>query len=146
MIRSNEIVESWVAKNVAIIVPDRISNQFDLFLNNLPWNIAKTGIDWTKVGAREFVLRNKSDEEIVDFLAVSRLGLHSHLAFWYNRENIAVACPIDFAFRNIDTAFWKAPGRRYMFGVDISGDVFIENFDHFAEYDGADTITVAELQ
>jgi hypothetical protein len=53
-----------------------------------------------------------------------------------------LACRSEFAATHLDEAFWKAPGRRYLFGASMVGDQIKPNFQHIAEYNGADRLTV----
>jgi hypothetical protein len=72
------------------------------------------------------------------------LGNDPLLIFWYVADQPCIACDPEFAITNIDQAFWKAPGKRYIFGARISGGHIEPVMPHFAEYDGADVLIAAQ--
>jgi len=64
--------------------------------------------------------------------------------FLYFADQPCIACETKFAITNFDQAFWKAPGKRYVFGASVRDGLIEPIMSHFAEYDGGDTITAAQ--
>lgn len=88
-------------------------------------------------------LSTLTESQRLDWLRTTLMGNDPLLVFWYVFDQPCIACDAKFAISNIDHAFWKAPGKRYVFGAHVRDGLIEPVMSHFAEYDGADTLTAA---
>lgn len=137
-------LKDWIDRDASILsISD--SNKFDDYLSSLEWRM-----DGGLSESYEFIDAKLSDFDLGDFfdlaaaikwLNKSRVRKDSHIVFWYMRGQPGLVCKKEFAIGNIDVAYWKAPGKRFMFGARIVGGKFDFIFDDFLIYSGADNIS-----
>ena len=139
---ASEHIQAWIRTGKGFVLPVEIAGRFGQYLDGLPW--CGTGLDWSRITGKKLVLGTLNEEQMAAWLASVPIGRDPYLVFMYAPDEPCLACESAFAFANIDQAFWKAPGKRYMFGRSIHDGIFEPNFAHFAEYDGADTFVAAE--
>ncbi|WP_345140102.1 hypothetical protein [Flavobacterium ginsengiterrae] len=70
----------------------------------------------------------------------TKIGRNSHIVFWYKSGQPSLMCKKEFALQNIDTAYWKTPGKRFMFGANIINGRVNLSFGDLLIYDGNDII------
>jgi hypothetical protein len=141
---ASEHIQEWIRTGKGLVVPVEIAIRFGQYLNGLPWLASGTGLDWSRIKGKKVMLCTLNEGQRASWLASIPIGGDPYLAFWYEPDEPCVACESAFAFSNFDQAFWKAPGRRYVFGGSIRDGTFEPNFIHFAEYDGADILVAAQ--
>ncbi|MDR5818792.1 hypothetical protein QCE62_34770 [Caballeronia sp. LZ033] len=134
----------WIGCGASIL-PAGDSNAFDDYLSSLEW-----GSDGGLSEKYKFLENNLSDFEsdglfdsiaAVKWLDGSKVGRDSHIVFWYVRGQPGLICDKEFAIKNVDVAYWKAPGKRFMFGATFVEGKFKLSFDDFLIYSGADKIS-----
>lgn len=140
---ASEHIQEWIRTGKALVVPVKISTQFGQYLNGLPWLANGGGLDWSRIRGSECALTTMDELQRTSWLISTPMGRDQCLAFWYSQNEACIACESVFALSNLDHAFWKAPGKRYLFGGSIIDGKFEPIFCHFAEYDGADTLIAA---
>ncbi|MFC5742470.1 hypothetical protein [Dyella tabacisoli] len=73
-------------------------------------------------------------DDIGQWIKGGKIGADPYIGFLYSPDEPCIVCEFNFAMANMDTAFWRAPGRRYIFGCSFVNDELITYFSHFAEY------------
>lgn len=136
---ANEHIQAWLKSGKAQLVPINIASEFDAHLRVLPWNVSGSGLDWTQIGNTRANLAELSAIQLVEWLHATAFKDDSHLVFWFGPNEPCIACESHSAILEIDHAFWKMPGRCYLFGAKLDG-VLHPEFAHIAEYDGADLL------
>jgi hypothetical protein len=132
-----EHIREWLDQGRARISPPGATGAFRASLNELPWT--GTHPAWGEIDHR--VIR--VDDINVAALAETPLGNHENVLVMFSPEEPGIICGTLDALERLDVLFWKAPGPRYLCGVDlVDGDV-IASYDDFAEYDGADTLRIS---
>jgi hypothetical protein len=139
-----EHIEQWLRAGKAKLITDAVASQLGAYLNQLPWLPAGGGLDWSQMKGSPITLSAFTEQQQHDWLRTTLMGNDPLLIFWYVPDQPCIACDVDFAISNIDQAFWKAPGKRYLFGARIHNGIIEPVMSHFAEYDGADTLTAAQ--
>jgi len=140
---ASDHIQKWITIGDALIVSVDISAQLDKWLMDLPWLPSRSGLDWGQMCSRQTSLASLTEpKQMKTFLSTS-FDCDPYLIFLFAANEPCIACKSEFAIQNIDYAFWKAPGNRYMFGADIRNGEIVPNFSRFAEYDGSDTVTAA---
>ncbi|WP_141639885.1 hypothetical protein [Cupriavidus basilensis] len=124
----------------AIIVPIEIGDQFGRFVEGLPWGANGSGLNWARIDGLRKELPSSSGVILSEWLSGTNINNDSYVVFWFSFGEPCIACETQFAMYNVDHAFWKAPGRRYLFGLNIRDGEFIPEYSHFAEYDGANEL------
>lgn len=137
-------LKAWIDCGASILsVSD--SNAFDDYLSSLEWKI-----DGGLSEEFYFIENKLSDFELdgffdsiaaVKWLDGSKIGGDSHIVFWYVRGQPGLICDKEFAIKNVDVAYWRAPGKRVMFGATFVDGKFKLSFDDFLIYSGADKIS-----
>jgi hypothetical protein len=140
---SNEHIQEWIRSGRATVMPSDAGAGFGTFLNTLPWSAGGSRLDWAMIDGVEANLSVLTGAQLVAWLRSTSLGGDPYLVFWFAPDEACIACKSDFAITNIDQAFWKAPGIRYLFGASFDQGAFCPAFNHFAEYDGADSLVAA---
>lgn len=142
---SSEHIQQWIKTGTAFVVSTEIAAELGEYLNQLPWLPGGSGLDWGQIPGIRADLSTLSECEQIDWLKSTPLGGDPLWVFWYVDNEPGIACDRIFAIQNLDQAFWKAPGKRYIVGAVMNGNDVIEPVrEHFAEYDGADTLIVAQ--
>jgi hypothetical protein len=141
---SSEHIEQWKRAGKAIFVSTEIAKKIGEHLDQLPWNPSGTGLDWEKIGGSRAALSELTEQQRINWLESTSLRNDAFLVFWFSPNQPCIACDFEFAISNIEQAYWKAPGKRYVFGASINHGNIEPVFDHFAEYDGADTIIASQ--
>ena len=136
-------IRNWVDSGYAKIVPEEVAFQFGNYLNGLPWLPSGTGIDWGHLPHEIVDVSVATEMQRIDWLASTLLRDDPYLVFWYGPNEPCIACLSRFAVVNIETAFWRAPGRRYLFGASMYNNSLNPHFSGFAEYDGGDILRAA---
>lgn len=140
---ASEHIQQWIRTGKAVhISPDAVIGFAD-FLNTLPWSKSGNRLDWMLIGGIEANLAALSDAQLIEWFRSTPLGRHPYLVFWFAPNEDCIACESEFAIVNIDHAFWKAPGTRYLFGASFDNEVLRPTFSNFAEYDGSDSLVAA---
>lgn len=137
-----EHIQKWVENGHAVVLAVEFSSRFSDYLSTLPWRSGGAGLDWGKIKGERFSLSALESSPVTERPALLEHG--GYVVFWYSARELCIACDADFAAVNIDSAFWKAPGKRYIFrGEFSSAGEFLPKFERFAEYDGAEEIIAA---
>lgn len=134
-------LQRWVLAGTASILPVETSRALGQHLEGLPWE--GTHLDWKCLRVRAIDLSRTPAAELPAAFADTLIGQDSHVVFLFEPEEPSIVCEADFAFDNLDAAFWKAPGTRYMFGASIELGGVTPRPAHWASYDGADTLRAA---
>lgn len=140
---ASEHIEQWLRAGRAKVVPVAVATQLGAYLDQLPWLHGESGLDWSQLRGKQAVLSTLTELQQFDWLRSTLMGNDPFLVFWYVADQPCIACDAEFAISNIDQAFWKAPGKRYVFGARVRDGRIEPVMSHFAEYDGADTLTAA---
>ena len=112
------IDEQWIRDGRATRLPDALSQEFDAYLNRLPW-LGST-LDWSKMPpSRSFDVAGKKRYELRSWTAETKIGTHTHVAIWYSRVGGGLVVPLGFAIANLDALYRHTPGIRFAFGVDF---------------------------
>ncbi|WP_144409977.1 hypothetical protein [Cupriavidus basilensis] len=133
-------IQEWLSMGSAIEIPIKIGDRFGRFVEGLPWSANGNGLDWTRIDGLRKELPSSSGEFLCEWLSKTNICKDSHVVFWFSFGEPCIACETKFSISNVDQAFWKAPGRRYIFGLNIIGSEFFPEYSHFAEYDGANDL------
>lgn len=141
---AREHIEQWLRTGEAKVVPATVATQLGAYLNQLPWLLGGGGLDWSQMKGSKVDLSMLTESQQLDWLRTTLIGNDPLLVFWYVADQPCIACDAEFAISNVDRAFWKAPGKRYVFGARIRDGVIEPVVSHFAEYDGADTLTAVQ--
>lgn len=141
---ASEHIQQWVRTGKAKVVPLGIALQFGEYLNQFPWLPGGSGLDWSHMKGHRVTLSTLTKSQTSDSLRATPLSRDPFLVFWYVADQPCIACDTEFGISNIDQAFWKAPGKRYLFGASIRDGLVEPVMSHFAEYDGADTLIAAQ--
>ena len=140
---ASEHIREWIRTETARVVPVATATQLGGYLNQLPWVVGGSGLDWGQIRGERFSLSTLTESAQLGRFRSTLLGSDPIMVFWYVADQPCIACDANFAMANIDQAFWKAPGLRYVFGASIRGGLVVPLMAHFAEYGGADDLTVA---
>lgn len=141
---NNQHIKKWIAAGKAVLVSADTSAKFSSYLDTLPWNPLGTGLDWARLRGSTANLSKLSAPQLEAWFSKTAIGKSTHLVFFYSPSEPCLACALPFAIENIDSAFWSAPGRRYIFGANFANGMFEPALQCFVEYNGAD-ILVANL-
>jgi len=133
-------IRGWIESGEAIFVAREISFEFGRYLSEQLWMPSGMGIDWGGNQAREINISAATARQKIDWLKSTCLRNEPYLVFWYGPDEPCIACRSDFAIINIDYAFWRAPGKRYLFGSRMGEGGIQPSFFNFAEYDGAEVL------
>ncbi len=135
----NEYVNAWLVSGRAVELHGSVGKYLlDYISEFFPW--AFFSIDMESVNACAFSLSELSEDNFFSSKVSAILSGDSHLVFLYGEGESPVACEVEFAISNIDVAFWKAPGVRFMFGGHMSDGGFVPNLKHLIQYDGKDGV------
>lgn len=135
----SEHIQNWIQGGICQSVSAEVATEFGDFLNAQPWAGSGNGVDWNKIGASELSL-TLDDSQRIDWLSSSCFRDCRFIVFWYSPLSACLACDSEFAVCNIEQAFWKAPGKRYIFGANVHDGLLRPEFEKFGEYDGADLL------
>jgi hypothetical protein len=133
-------IRAWLHNGTAHLAPQSVSAAFEAFLAQIPWTAAGTRPGWDRIGGNAFSLSGSTASELLAWRESVLIGHDPYVAFWYSGREPSLICEAEFAFSNLDTAFWMAPGRRFLFGLTRTDNRWEPRFGHFAEYDGADLL------
>lgn len=142
-----EHIQKWLNDRVVTLVPVDVSKDFDDYLLQLPWQESGSGLDWLRLNGRRAVLSQMTEFEQLTWFQSNPVGADPLVVLWYVGHEPCIAADPAFALANLDEAFWGAPGKRYMFGasLDKASNLVRPIFQHFAEYNGTDTLVAAQL-
>lgn len=139
----HEHLQELIRAGVASVVPANVCDDFARFLATLPW--LGTGLDWSKLPpACSLSLSSKSAEAVDDWLRRTRAGRQPYLIAFFSEGQPGIAIATRKALRHLDEIFWKAPGRRFMFGAHRHEEQWQPAFQDFLEYDGGERLTSVE--
>lgn len=133
-------IKKLIASEEVVVISEQVGINFEKSISQMPWNLIGTGLDWGRLRGVEFKYTNDSVLQLLEWLRRTSLRADSHLIFFFDPGDPVIAAPISFGVKIIDQVFWKKPGRRHMFGADMSEN-FKPKFTHIIEYDGADRLT-----
>jgi|APAra7269096870_1048528.scaffolds.fasta_scaffold08991_1 hypothetical protein len=142
---ASEHIQQWVRTGEAKVVSDAVASQLGEYLDHLPWLPSGNGLDWGVMKGNQADLSTLTEEQQFDWLRTTPMGGDPFLVFLYVADQPCIVCDMKFAISNIDQAFWKAPGKRYVFGASLRNGVIEPVMPHFAEYDQTGILTVAQL-
>lgn len=121
-----ENIRELIVMGNAKPLPVQISRDFGEFLETCP-HLYPLGasLDWKRMPAHSTIeWYEKSDEEVVEWAKTLLLGNFGHVAIWYTSDEPCLLVPFEYGIANLDTLTWKAPGPRYVFGVDVRGETY----------------------
>jgi hypothetical protein len=139
-IERSERIQDWIHSGLARIVPPHSVAGFYEFLKTLPWSSGGGQLDWTLIEGTKADLSALTPAQLLSWFRTTPLGRDPYLVLWFAPNEACIACEADFAVINLDQAFWKAPGTRYIFGASFHQGTLRPVYEHFAEYDGADSL------
>ncbi len=133
----NEEVDSWLRSGVAVELPVALGNKLLRHVgDSFPWQFSS--LDWERIGGRHFVFSELTSDILFVDKVSSMMPGDSHLIYLYGIGDCPVVCPIEFGIKNVDVAFWKAPGNRFMFGARKVEGEFLPSLTHLIQFDGED--------
>ena len=135
-----EHLEKWIENAQAELVDKEVSSRFTKYLNSLNWSVSGLKLDFNEFPHKKINLSQIEESTLVSEIKNSSIGQSEKLFFFYNDTKPCLACELEFGLKNIDQAYWKAPGPRYMFcGNIIEGEVQ-EDFERLLMIDGVETL------
>lgn len=114
---TSEHIQQWIRTGKAKVIPVAIAEQLGEYLDRLPWLPDGNGLDSNQLEGSRVALPTLTDSEQPNWINSSSMSEDPFLVFWYVRSQPCIACDMEFVISNIDQAFWKAPGNRYVFGA-----------------------------
>jgi hypothetical protein len=123
-----------------MFVPEDAVVEFFDWLALQDWNRVGTTLNWEKINHRRIRISASMPFQGVSTIGDSYIGGDSHAIATFGRGYGAVCTPLSFAFEMLKSIYWKAPGRHFLYGASLVEGRLKSNFQHLAEYDGADTI------
>ena len=133
-------LDAWMGSGRGLLVPVAVSAAFGDYLDALPW--MASSLDWRRMPpSTEIDLSEASEATITKWLKGTSLARHSHLVAWYESEEEGMAIETTDGIQNLDTLFWGAPGTRFAFGANLTGNTWVPVFADLLEYRGADIVT-----
>ncbi len=136
---TNSIPEAWLDDGKASLLPLQISADFRDYLNTLPW--VGSGLDWSRL--QPFATINISQASVDELLAWTNstaLGGHSHMALCFSPKEPCLLVKREDGIRRLDELFWRSPGIRFCFGVDVGADEPRSDFGALLQYGAGDLL------
>lgn len=125
--------EQWVSSGRALALSDDVSAEFDAYLATSRWH--SSALDWRMIPHVSINVAENSVAEFSKWLISTRIGLHSHVAVWYSAEEGGIVIPREKLLpENLDELYWKAPGVRLLFGLDLKENVLVPSYADILEY------------
>ena len=133
-------VQKLLQRRMVAIVDAAIVAQFDAYLRRLSWSGGS--LDWSSMPPSEtFRLTVDNESAAVAWVLRMAIGKNSHVVAAYQRGEPGVMCTVDVAIRNLGSLFANAPGYRFFFGTDRSGNHSKYGFADLMEFDGGEVLT-----
>ena len=136
-------IQQWIRTGDVVVASVAVASQLDSYLSKLPWLPSGSGLDRTVMRGKQADLTVLTDDELLDWFRTTPIGKDRFVIMLFAADQPCIICNANFAISNIDHLFWGAPGKRYVFGASVRGEIVEPAFDHFAEYDHAGSLTVA---
>jgi hypothetical protein len=135
-------IKVWLERGYAKRISTDVATSFGDYLNSLPWGLSGTQLNWLALPPHKTLKLDALLTSANRDWDATKMGQNECVVFWFAPGQPCIACSSHFAMSRIDEAYWKAPGRRYMFAGSFSGEIFSPIFENFAEYDGSETVRV----
>ncbi|WP_433266852.1 hypothetical protein ACQPWR_04505 [Micromonospora vinacea] len=130
----SEHLRPWIEQGRVSVGDVRLCREFHDHLLSLRWLPSR--LDWEGLRFDELDLTNADREQLAGRVSRARIGQHRDLLVMYTPDEPGLCCDRDLAVDNLDYLYWKAPGYRYLCGVDIDSGGFVTDPGDFAETDG----------
>ncbi|MFN9540905.1 MAG: hypothetical protein ACK6A8_16870, partial [Planctomycetota bacterium] len=85
---------------------------------SFPLRSYATIIDWDKIPSAMLEWNTVSDEEALNWAMTTTIGENTFGLLLYDPYQPCLIGPLDFMLRHLDELVWKAPGCRFLFGVE----------------------------
>lgn len=123
------------------VLPVDLVDDFDRFLSGFP--VLGTKLDWRQISGVSLNIVALGPSALLEELQSLPLGGHEMIGVAYAAGQAGLLVTPTYFCKNLDPLFWKAPGPRYVFAVQVLGDSIAPIFRAFGEYDGRETLRVS---
>ena len=132
-------IKEWLNAGRFMVVSANVAALLVARLESLRWSPSGTGLDWVSVNNTEANFEKLKNDEILDWIQTTAFKDDTHLIFLFDPGEPCIACDLQSGILMVDQVFWKAPGRRFIFGAKLDGTLQPE-FNHIAEYNGSNLL------
>jgi len=133
-------IKQWLGNGLARLVDDKISNEFANYLNTLKWSLSGSHLDISESNLNSINLSKNEDSEFINDMQNSTDFTDKKLYFFYKKNQPSIVCELGFGLNNIDYAYSRAPGYRFMFCETLFSEKTSDNFENILMYDHGDIL------
>ncbi len=135
----NKIAQKWLDEGLATRLPHSISKEFDTHLLRQPWIGAS--LNWSLMPRSERLdVSEASPDEVMAWVARTRIGGHSQIVVWYSVEKGGIVVPLQQGVMHLDELYRDAPGVRFAFGADFVKGELKPDYSSILQYGAGDEL------
>lgn len=133
----NELMSQWIGDGRGQVIPAAMSEEFDRYLNTLPW--IGSGLDWDRIpSAASINVSSASESAMHAWLTGTRIGKRKYMAVWLSASKRGIIAATGVAFDCLDELYRGSPGVRFAFGIDIIDSILVPHYPDFLQYGRGD--------
>ena len=133
-------IKQWIENDLVCLVNNEVSNEFAKYLNTLKWSSSGSHLDVNESDFNSINLSKSEETKFIDDINKSTNYKNKKLYFFYKKNEPCLVCELNFGIKNIDYAYSRAPGYRFMFCETSMSESTFDSFKNILMYDHGDIL------